>query len=204
MCIINYVYTNNKLLQKEIISKETINANDYKVTKRIIKYEYDSSGKIVIEKDIYDLGDSSKVPSITIIKKEYDNGGYLIKEYEQLPYTKELYLHYTYFYNDGVLSKVNAYNFKNQFIYSYLHEYDEQTKTRSVYLYNDSKTLQNEYIYDNEKKIIQEKDYGQGRAYLNHTTQTYTYNSAGLLESQIFQGLQGENYYYKHYYTKGK
>jgi len=83
-----------------------------------------------------------------------------------------------------------------------LYETDDKAHTKSVYLYNNEKTLAHEFFYDNQKKLIMEKDYEQGHGFLDHITQTYFYASNGLLESQSFQDLKGENYYYKHFYSK--
>lgn len=87
-------------------------------------------------------------------------------------------------------------------MYSYLYEYDETARIKSEYLHNSSKALIYESFYDEQKRLVKEKNYPQRSSSLIHTTQTYYYKLNGLLESQSFEDTRGEHYYYKHFYTK--
>ena len=200
--ITNYTYVDTVLLKKETVSKDGFNNNGSSLTKRITTYDHDSVGNIIIEKEYSFLGDLLKPSSVTIWNRDYDTSGHLIREFITPP-KGTIYLYHTYFYTKGNLSKVKTFDVTKSWIYSYLYEYNEDAHMKSVYLDNKSeKSLEHESFYDNQKKLIIEKDYSDIRTLLDHATQAYFYTSEGLIENQSFQDVKGENYYYKHFYSK--
>ena len=199
--ITNYTYQNDILFQQESISKEMFSINSSNLSKKLKTYEHDSFGNVITEKEFSYFGDSLKSVSTTIWNREYDSQGHLIKEFITLPGGKT-YLHHVYYYSNEILNEIKTYDINQNWMYSYLYEYDELTRIKSLYLNNSSKVLKHEFFYDDQKKLVKEKDYDQGRAFLDHSTQTYIYKSNGLLESQSFDDIKGENYYYKHFYTQ--
>lgn len=197
----NFTYVGDLLVNKETISESFIYINNSNLHKYITTYDYDSIGNIIEEKMYSYSGDSLKDVSITIWNREYDSTGHLIKEFITLP-KKESYLYFTRIYNEGILKEAKIYDFKQNWIYSYLHEYDNILKVETIYLFNSSKEIKNELFYDEKNRLVQEKNYADGRAFLDHSTQTYSYSSNGLVERQTFQDIAGKNYFYKHFYTK--
>ena len=101
-----------------------------------------------------------------------------------------------------MLTEVKHYGTNKEWMYSYLYEFDEKTRVKTVYLSNASKTLSHEFFYDDHGKLIKEQDYEQGHDFKDHVTQTYSYTPDGQLATQEFEGLQGESYYFKHFYSK--
>jgi hypothetical protein len=199
--ITNYIYRGTVLKEQESTSKGLLFTNGSNLSRRLKKYDQDSLGNVIVEKEFYSLGDSLKNPSITMWNKEYDSLGHLTKEFITLP-TGKGYLYHTYVYINGAQTETRTYEIDESWMYSYLYQYDENLRTKSVYLYNTSKNLKHEFFYDEQKRLVMEKDYEQGYLYLDHITQTYFYMPNGLLESQTYQSIKGENYYYKHFYFK--
>lgn len=200
--ITKYTHIDTVLLKEETISKDIFFKSDTSLSKEIRTYSHDNFGNVTTEKEYDFFGNALKSMSVTVWDREYDSLGNLIKEIITLP-TGEKYLYHTFSYVNGILSEIKTYdNYKN-WIYSYLYEYTGKMNKKSVYLYNTDKTLSHEYFYK-EKKLILEKSYDQGNYFLfsDHNTQSYFYNSSGLLESQIFQDIIGKNHYFKHFYSK--
>lgn len=198
--ITDYSYIDTILLKEERISKDMFYINGSNLSKKIRTYDHDGLGNIIAEKEYSFFGDSLKSMSVTEWNRDYDSLGHVIKEFITLP-KAETYLYHTYSYTNGNLIEIKTYNFNQIWTYSYLYEYDDKANTKSVYLYNNEKTLNHEFFY-NEKKLVMEKDYEQGHGFLDHITQTYFYKPNGLLVSQAIQNLKGESYYYQHFYSK--
>jgi len=201
--ITNYNYEGDLLVKKEVMSKTIYSVNNLNLRKSMNTFEYDSKGNIITESEYSYFGDSLENFSVTIRNKEYDTTGRLTKEFLTLP-KKEPFLNHIYFYNTNFLSEVKNYDYKQEWLYSYIHEYDKEFKIESIYLSNISpnKKLESEFFYDDNKRLIQEKDYTIGRNNLYHSTQTYLYNADGLLKYQSFQDVKDNNYYFKHFYSK--
>lgn len=199
--ITNYTYVDTALLKQETVSKDIFYIKSSNVSKKIKTYERDSSGNITVVKEYTFFGDSLNYRTITVWHREYDNSNRLTREFLTPP-KGESYLRHTYTYENGILTEVKTYGANKDWMYSYLYEFDEQTRVKSIYLYNASKTLTQEFFYDDHDKLIKEKEYEQGRAFKDHITQTYSYKPNGQLESQDLEGLQGESYYFKHFYSK--
>lgn len=198
--ITDYTYIDTMLVKEERISKEMFYINGSNLSKKIKTYDRDYFGNVITEKEYSFSGDSLKSMSLTQWSREYDSLGHLTKEFVTLPRAKT-YLYHTYNYTNGNLTEIKTYNINQDWMYSYLYEYDILANTKTVYLYNNKNTLSHEFFYD-ETKLITEKDYEQGRGFSDHITQTYRYKLDGLLQSQTFIDLKGESYYYKHFYSK--
>lgn len=199
--ITKYEYIDTLLLMEEIVSESMLYVNGSNLSKKVRTYDRDSFGNITTEKEYSFSGDSLKSMSITEWNRDYDSLGHLTNEYIKLP-KAERYLYHSYSYSNGNLVEMKTFNFNKNWMYSYLYVCDSKANTKSVYLDNTERILSHEFFYNSEAKLVMEKDYEQGRGFLNHTTQTYFYMLNGLLESQTFQDLKGENYYYKHFYSK--
>jgi hypothetical protein len=199
--ITNFNYQNNLLLTKEIMSADMFVINNSNITKHVYNNMYDINGNIISVVDSSYFGDSLKSVSVTVWDREYDSAGHLIKEFETLPKQKA-FLHYTYLYTDGNLTEIKSYDFKKNWIYSHVYEYDTQSNTKSIFLVNNSKVLTSTSFYDNKKRLIKEVYNNEGLSNWYPITNIYSYNVDGVLESQIFQDLKGRKYYYKHYYEK--
>jgi len=199
--ITNYTYLDTVLVRKETISKTMLYLKNSNISKKVNTYDRDSVGNIIEEKEYSFYGDSLKSHSPRILKREYDDSGHLVKEFVTPPGDKT-YLRHTYIYANGILTEIKSYDVNQNWMYSYLYEYDEKKMSKSVYLFNNSKNLSHEFFYNDQKRLIKEISYEEGQAIQDHTTQTYSYKHDGLLESQTFEGLKGENYYYKHFYSK--
>jgi hypothetical protein len=199
--IINYTYADTALLKQETISKEIFYIKGSNISKKVKTYERDSSGNITLIKEYSFFGDSLRSSSTTSWRREYDNSNCLTKEY-LTPSKGETYLRHTYLYTNGILTEVKSYGTNKEWIYSYLYEFDQITRVKSIYLYNASKKLSHEFFYDDNGKLIKEQDYDQGHDLKDHITQTYSYTSNGQLETQELEGLTGESYYFRHFYSK--
>jgi hypothetical protein len=199
--IINYSYNGGILIKQETITKSPLLVNGFNISKKVKTYTYDSVTKTVLEKEYTFSGDSLKNETVSLLKKEYDSLGYLQKEYALLP-NGEFYLYRTYTYLNGILSEIKRYNIYQTLQKSYFYEYDDKLNSKNVFNLLGEKTLAHEYHYDDHKKLIMEKDYEMGRLFLDHITFTYSYNSMGLLDSEVFQSLNGDYTYYKYYYSK--
>jgi hypothetical protein len=201
--ITNFSYVEDLLLKKEIISNTMFEINGSSIGKDIIAYEYDSLDNNITEKKYSYFGNSLKNLSITILNKEYNTKGHLIKEFQKLPYGGEFYLYHSYVYENGILGEIKSFDTKQNWIYSDYHEYDTVLNTESVFLINayNERRLLNEFFYDSKKSLIEKKDYTGGHLVLDHSTQVYLYDSNGLIESQSFRDIRGITYYYKHFYS---
>ena len=199
--VINYRYSDTVLIQQEQISRNLIVINNSNLSKEIKTYDYDNIGHMIAEKEYLYMNDSFKSPITTITTREYDSVGLLIKDFVTLP-LGEAHLRHTYIYSNGILKEIKIYDTDGKYAYSYNYEYNPETKVKSIYLSNYEKKLENESFFDNQKRLIKEVIYYNGNAYLDHSTQTYSYTEDGLLESQYYQSTNGDNYYYKHFYTR--
>ncbi len=200
--ITNYIYADTELLKKESISLGVIYVNGSNTSKMVETYDHDSLGNITDEKEYSYFWDSLNSIPLHIWKKEYDITGHIAREFVTLPGGKT-YLHQTYAYDNGNLREIKNYDFNQNWMYTYLYEFDAQTGTRSEYsVYNTSRVLKHEFLYDGQKRLIEERDYDQGLAFLDHITQNYFYSPVGLVESQTMEDLSGKNYYFKHFYSK--
>jgi hypothetical protein len=198
--ITDYTYTDTVLLKEESMSKDMFYINGSNLSKKIRTYDRDALGNVITEKEYSFFGDSLKSESVTEWNRVYDSVGNLSEEFVTLPPANR-YLYHTYSYINSKLAEAKTYNINQSWMYSYLYEYDQVANATRVYLFNTEKTLSHEFFY-NEKKLVMEKDYEQGHGLLDHITQIYVYNRNGILESQTFQNLSGQNFYYKHFYSK--
>jgi len=197
--ITDYTYVDTVLTKEEEMSKTMFYSNGNILSKKIRTYDHDRSGNNIIEKEYSSFGDSLKLKSVTEWDRVYDSSGHIIKEFVTLP-KAERYLYHAYNYSNGNLVEMKTYDMNQNWMYSYLYEYDNFAHTKTVYLYNSEKTVSHEFYYK-DTKLVMEKDYEQGHGLLDHITQTYAYNTNGLLESQTLKNLKGDSYYYRHFYT---
>ena len=139
----------------------------------------------------------------TIFSREYDASGHFIKEYVTYP-NQPKYLLREYFYNDrNQLTEARSYSFNGVAAFTYLHEFNEEERTETVYKQYglNEKVIQSDYAYDKQHRLIMSKSYTQGQSYLKHHTQTFIYGARNLVEMQIYQDTERDDYYYKHFYT---
>jgi hypothetical protein len=201
--IVNYTYTDTLLTKQEIIEKSLVVVNDNEGLQREVRtFDHDSAGNITTEKHYVYFGNIAS-PSVTALSREYDAQGHLTKEYVTMP-GKPPYLYRTCDYINSALSEEKIYDMQQRWMYSYIYEYDERTKTKSVYLLNQDKNLRSEYVYGGRQELIKEKSYSNRNLYWDHSTQEFNYEANGLLVSQGYHAANGDSFYFKHFYTRKK
>jgi len=200
--ITSFNYIDDLLLTKEIVSKPMFIINNVRVDKETRTYEYDSAGNLITEKLFSNAGDSLNKMSTTIWKREYDSSGNLIKEFEQLPSTDKSYLRKICFYVNGAIHETKIFDYQQNWVYSIIQEYDDESKKTSISMLNEKgKILNHEQFFDAKQRLIKENIYADGRIYWDHSTQTYLYSVNDLIEAQSYQDVAGNNYYFKHFYS---
>lgn len=202
--IINYRYAENLLTVEESVAQSDFLINDNEGIDRVTRtFDHDSAGNVVTEKIFSYFGKSTNNPSVTTKSREYDNEGHLTKEYVTLP-KQQPYLYRVFMYEDGVLSEEKTFNMQQDWIYSYVYEWDKRANTKRVYLLNQSKKLQREYQYDRQQRLVKDKQFTARNIYWDYSGNEYTYDANGLPSSQVFNQVTGERFYYKHFYTHNK
>ncbi|HVX50784.1 MAG TPA: hypothetical protein VHB48_11540 [Chitinophagaceae bacterium] len=198
--ITNYTYNDNGTparIETQARSSISINGNPA-IDKDVVTFDYDTAGNIIARKDYSYIRDTSG--SLTENNYEYDSAGRRIKEYLSMPHTAK-YLYRDYTYTGSKLSEEKMFDFQGHWMYSYDYEYDDRARETSIYLVNDNRTLSKEYFYDTQQRLIKEKSYSNRNVFWDHSTQEYTYSSAGLLTSQSYRNANGDNFYFRHFYT---
>ena len=198
--IVNYRYTGDLLTMEETLSKTNLIVNDDAgIQKKVRTFDHDSADNVITEKDYSYFGSPPK-PSVTTMNREYDSVGHITKEYVTMPGSQP-YLYRTYEYLNGILSEQKIHDMQQQWIYSYLYEYDETAKTKSVYLVNQARNIRNEFFYNSQQQLIKDKEYGDHNGYWDFGTLEYFYDLNGLLVSESFRAANGDSFYFKHFYT---
>jgi hypothetical protein len=172
-------------------------------TKQVTTYQYDSAGHVVRENFYNNYKDDLQNEKTTIYNKIYDEFGHVAREFVTYP-NQPMYLLREYLYNvQNQLTEIKSFNYNGEVSFSYLHEYDMEERTESVFRQFglNEKEIQNDFAYDKQYRLIMSKNYTQGQRYLKHSTQTFVYSSNNLVDSQIYQDTERNNYYYKHFYT---
>ena len=199
--ISNFTYTNDLLSKKEVVYKYFMGSPHERVKKDIIYYEYDMAGNCITDSTETYRGDG-KMGQTSVVKKEYDSLKNLVRQLESFNY--QFFTHYAYSYGNGRLYEVKAFDYTGKWLYSYDHQYNSDYTAKSIFLVNpDSKRLSEEFIYDSKERMISRiiHDTEWYLFFLDHSTETYSYNPSGLVDHQTLQDQQGKNYYLTHYYT---
>jgi len=202
-----YDYLDSQLLKKDEVTAGVFTSVDGKTvnpvvgTRNVTIFEYDSAGNnISMKLYLYPPPLVKRPPSESIVQREFDDQHHMVKEIES---SKELspYVHYTFFYSNGLLIEKRAYDINKKWMYSYVHEYDQ--KIESIYLQNSNgKTLSKEIYYDDLGRLVKEKNYEVMKAYKDHETYTYSYSPEGLIVDRSIEFASGDHRYFKYFYSK--
>lgn len=201
--------TNNKYIDTFLVEGETeeltpytfsTNSGSYSSSKIDINYEYNKNGKVVTRKENSYFEDSLKHADPIIYTLEYNDIGFLSKEFVALHHIAP-YLHCTYHYTDNDLTEVKAYDYKGNYMYSYIYEYDKDLRIKTSYLQNANKTIQSQIYFDAKGRIIEVKKYGK-RVKSDHSNEIFNFDQSGLLTTQSFRDIADQDYFYKHHYSK--
>jgi hypothetical protein len=189
------VYEEGVLFRKEEFDA-TSNRKD------VTTYDYDSVGHLVVEKIYSNFNDSLKGTTITMKNREYDELGHLTKEFISLPNGKSFLEHEFFYNNNGKISEAKTFDISGHWKLSYFYEYDESNRSESIYkqFADGEKKIDNDYIYDDQNKLIEIKNYTEGETYAKRYTQTFFYTRDGLIDKQVYEDTERNDYYYKHYY----
>jgi len=199
----NYSYEDGLLFKMEQISTSLTKVNhSNSVKKSIFTYEYDSAGNNVRETLYDNVNDSAKRITVTKWEKEYDNLGHIVKEYETPP-KQESYLKHKYSYRDGKLNEDATFDMKKNWIYSYIYMYNSEDNLLNIFLSTNSSVqrIQKRLYYDTTKRLTKEDIYTDAVDSLDHVTDTFVYNFAGLVVWQSCQDVIDNIYYFVHHYT---
>jgi len=199
--ITRMTYVDEELYQKEITAK-TIDLfskiSNYQKELRL--YEYDSAGNNITEKLYEYYGESLDKHRLTVYDYLYDSASHIIESYRKTENSNR-FLQRQYTYNNGILDEVNYYDSNREVTYTKMYRMDTKKNVERIYDGNVSPDyLQQEFFYDDKKRLKQEKFYFKGAIYLTHS---YWYSSNGLIDMQIVKSENdGTKYYYKHHYAK--
>lgn len=201
--ITNYTYDNGLLFKIEQTSASQNNVNNSNFIKKSIStFDYDSAGNNITETLYDNVNDSAIKTTVAKWEREYDNSGHIVTEYETPP-NRESYLKHKYSYRRGKLTEDSSFNMQSNWIYSYIYTYNNQDNLQNVSFSNNSSSqrIQKRLYYDTAKRLNKVDTYIDGIGYLDHVTEIFNYNFAGLVVWQSYLDIRDNIYYFIHHYT---
>lgn len=208
--IVNLSYIDNQLFKKETTTQFkmvgtnlgiSLATNVLRYEKDIDTYEYDSTGKIISQKNYNYSGDSLNKLRLTTYSYEYDSIGRNSRTFVA-PEGKSMYMALEYKYDGGNLSQKTYYDTNGILSYSLLFRFNNKKNIESIYENEESlDNLREKFFYDDQKRIIKEEYYTSEE--IKFATRSFTYSPDDLIDRQNIEYVNNlGNSYYQHFYSR--